>query len=287
MVDKDIREQRIETLKSTQEKRKEESRNRVHEAIEKLLKMNAKINFHTVAREAQVSVSYLYKYPELKQRVAELRSQQSSMPVKPLNKPNSTAQGKVITRLQERLKRVEDENKELKKKNEALAGQVYRVYQLQEQVERLQKENERLRGKLKEQEIEEKVVPISRTPKASPSPSKPPESLSASIEDELKDLGINLNNTLRKTIKQAEEQQVLDAIESLKDQLEQGKVSNPEGWLNKAIKEGWTKPEPVAVVTSPSKPEHQVVTQPKDKDSDKKLVSNEKLKALTSKLFNN
>ncbi len=281
MADFDIREQLIETLKSTQEKRKEESRNRVHEAIEKLLKINAKINFATVAREAQVSVSYLYKYPELKQRVAELRSQQNSMPVKPLNKPNSTAQGKIITKLQERLKRVENENKELKKKNEALAGQVYRVYQLQDQVERLQKENERLLTKVKEQEIAEKVIPISRMTKVPPLTS-PPQTSTVSIEKELKELGVKLNPTLKKTIKQAEEQQVLEAISALKEQLAQSKVSNAGGWLNKAIKEGWNHQSSTPEVT---KPEHQQIVS-KSTPSDQKLISNDKLKAL-SNLFRN
>jgi len=126
--------------------------------------------------------------------------------------------------------------------------------------------------------MEEKVIPISRSQKVF---SPQPETSSTSIEDELKTLGINLNPTLRKTIKQADEQQVLDAIEALKEQIKPGKVSNAGGWLNKAIKEGWSKPESVTI---PTKPEHKIVT--KSTPSDKKLVSTDKLKTL-SNLFRN
>lgn len=149
----ETKEFRINNLKKTQEQRKQDSKNRVYQAIERLQKLNAKINFHTIAREAQVSVSYLYKYPELKQHIGELRSKQNSLPVSPIAKPNSTSHGKVVTRFQEKIKRLEVENKELKRKCEALAGQVYRVHHLESQIERLQEQNEDLRAKLGEQEI--------------------------------------------------------------------------------------------------------------------------------------
>ena len=72
MSNQDTKESRINTLKQTQKQRQEDARNRVYQAIERLQKLNAKINFHTISREAQVSVSYLYKYPEIKQHIAEL-----------------------------------------------------------------------------------------------------------------------------------------------------------------------------------------------------------------------
>ena len=154
-----MRQESLESITSNRlrNKGKQDSQNRVYQAIERLQKLNAKINFHTIAREAQVSVSYLYKYPEIKQHIGELRSKQNSLPVSPVAKPNSTSHGKVVTRLQERIKKLEAENKELKKKCEALAGQVYRVHHLESQVERLQEQNEDLREKLGEQEIAKKV----------------------------------------------------------------------------------------------------------------------------------
>ena len=276
MSNKDTKESRIKTLRTTQKQRQEDARNRVYKAIERLQKLNAKINFHTIAREAQVSVSYLYKYPEIKQHIAELRSKQNSLPVKPVAKPNSTSHGKVVTRLQERIKKLEAENKELKRKCESLAGQVYRSHHLQAQIERLQEQNENLKNKLGEREIAKKVTSIS-------SKRKTQSVTSSGIQSELDSLGISLNPTLNKTIKAATEDTVLAAIEALKDQLTKQDIPNPGGWLNKAIKEGWTKAEPISKPTKTT-PQSKIVTAT-DKPS-KKLMSSDKLKQL-SNLFNN
>ncbi len=282
------RESRINTLKETQSARKEDAKNRVYQAIERLQKLNAKINFHTISREAQVSVSYLYKYPEIKQHIAELRSKQNSLPIKPVAKSNSTSQGKVITRLQERIKKIESENKELKRKCEALAGQVYRAHHLQAQIERLQQENENLRSKLGEQEIAKKVTPIDKKLRSRsdgfPDPEdcdkkrKSKSSISDNIQFTLAELGIELNTTLTKTIKAASEETVLDAIEALKYQLSKQDIPNAGGWLNKAIKEGWTKP--VITISKSTKPEQKIVTA-SDKP-EKKLVDPNKLKKLSN-----
>lgn len=152
----DTRESRIDILKQTQEVRKQDSLDRVYKAIERLQKLNAKVNFQTIAREANVSVSYLYKYPELKLHIAELRCKQNSLPLSSVAKPNSSATSKVITRLKERIHQLEAENSELKRKNEALAGQVYRVHYLQEQVERQQQTIEDLQTRLKEASARER-----------------------------------------------------------------------------------------------------------------------------------
>ena len=272
----ETREFRIDNLKQTQEQRKQDSKNRVYQAIERLQKLNAKINFHTIAREAQVSVSYLYKYPELKQHIGELRSKQNSLPVSPVAKPNSTSQGKVVTRFQEKIKKLEAENKELKRKCEALAGQVYRVHHLESQVERLQEQNEDLRAKLDEIKVAKKVTSIDTKRKTKTITSK-------NIESELDSIGITLNPTLNKTIKAATEDAVWEAIEALKDQLTKQDIPNPGGWLNKAIKEGWTKAEPISTPPKTT-PQSKIVTA-EDK-LNKKLMSNDKLKKL-SNLFNN
>ncbi|MGK7879958.1 MAG: DUF6262 family protein [Crocosphaera sp.] len=284
------KEARINTLRTTQKQRQEDARNRVYKAIEKLQKLNAKINFHSIAREAQVSVSYLYKYPEIKQYIAELRSKQNSLPVKPVAKPNSTSQGKVITRLQEKIKKIEAENKELKRKCEALAGQVYRAHHLQAQIERLQEQNEDLRSKLGEQEIAKKITPIDKKRKSRSDPAafqaareRAPikSAISDQVQFELDELGIDLNTTLTKTISSASESTILDAIEALKHQLTKKDIPNAGGWLNKAIKEGWTKPE--VITQQSSKPEQKIVTA--SDNPQKKLVDPSKLKKL-SNIFN-
>jgi hypothetical protein len=233
MKKEDTKETRIETLKKTQELRKQDSLERVYKAIERLQKIGAKINFHTVAKEANLSVSYLYKYPELKQQVAGLRSQQSSMPLSPVAKAASSSHAKVISRLKERIHQLEDVNQELRRKNEALAGQVYRVHHLQAQVERQQQTIEDLHTRLKAnyEQKTTKVTPISSKKKAE---------VTDQIKTELDKLNISLNATLNKKIKQRDEQAVLAAIAALKDQLQRGDIKNPGGWLARAIEEEWT-----------------------------------------------
>ena len=110
----DTKQARIDNLQQVQAARKEDSPQRVFKAIERLQKIDAKINFTTVAKEANVSVSYLYKYPEIKQRIAEVRNKQRSFPTTPVAQSNSSSTGKIITRLKEKIHQVDNENKELK-----------------------------------------------------------------------------------------------------------------------------------------------------------------------------
>jgi predicted RNase H-like nuclease (RuvC/YqgF family) len=272
MSNSDTKQARVDNLQQVQAARKEDSADRVFKAIERLQKIDGKINFTTVAKEANVSVSYLYKYPEIKQRIAEVRNKQRSFPTSPIAQPNSSSTGKIITRLKEKIQQLENENKELKRKHEALAGQVYRVHYLQEQVERQQQIIEDLQGKLKCEQLDSKVTPIS---------SKRQTTIDEQIQSELDSLDIGLNPTLTKTIKAATESTVLAAIAALKDQLSKKDIPNPGGWLNQAIKEGWTKPELVPQTTS--KPERQVVIA--SNQPAKELLSIDKLQQLST-IFN-
>jgi predicted RNase H-like nuclease (RuvC/YqgF family) len=272
MSNSDTKQARVDNLLQVQAARKEDSAERVFKAIERLQKINGKINFTTIAKEANVSVSYLYKYPEIKQRIAEVRNKQRSFPTSPVAQPNSSSTGKIITRLKEKIQQLENENKELKRKHEALAGQVYRVHYLQEQVERQQQIIEDLQGKLKGEQLDNKVTSIS---------SKRKTTIDEQIQSKLDALDIGLNPTLTKTIKSATESTVLAAIEALKDQLSKKDIPNPGGWLNQAIKEGWTKPK--IILQTSSKPEQQVVTA--SNQPAKELLSIDKLQQL-SNIFN-
>ncbi len=265
------RESRIENLKKTQSARKEDARERVDKSIKKLEKIGAKINFHTIAREAKVSVSYLYKYPELKQEIAELRNKQSHLPL-PAKPVSSKSHNKVVSRLKERIQRLEKDNQELRRKNEALAGQVYRVHLLQEQVERQQQIIENLKGRLTDAQSEksvDKVTPISGKIKSK---------MSDEVKRELDSLGVKVNSTLIKKINGSSSEVVMAAIEALKDQLNRGEIKNPGGWLAKAIEEGWTKAESIPQQESIAKSEIFTASSGLDKE----LVSVAKLKALSN-----
>lgn len=237
----DIKQYRIDNLKQVQAARKEDSFNRVMKAIDDLQKRHEKINFHTVASVANVSVAYLYKYTEIKQRIAEIRNKQSSIPRQELKPATSTSQIKIESRLKERIKQLEKENKDLRCKNEALAGQVYRIHQFQEQVERQlliidDLKNQLLKYSSSDSKSEQKVTP--RTKKRSPKSID-----NDKIDLELKALKIRMNTTLLKLIKDTKEEVVLNAISSLKEALSKNEVKNKAGFLAQAIRNKWSPNE--------------------------------------------
>ncbi len=63
-------------LSNASKKKKRESLLKTEKAIAKLIAQKQKITIRSVAREAGVSVSYIYKYPELSYKIQKLREQQ-------------------------------------------------------------------------------------------------------------------------------------------------------------------------------------------------------------------
>lgn len=249
MTQDSLRETRTENLKQAQARRKDDTLERAYKAIEALQKTGGKINFPTIAKEAKVSVSYLYKYPELKQHIGELRNQQSSMPRKPLTKPTaSDSQSKIISRLKGRVRQLEEHNRELRRKNEALAGQVYRVHYLQEQVERQQQTIEDLTTRLKEAHAQisaAKVTSITQVKN---------RQLSSVIQEELKSLRIRSTESLNCVIYSHDEENVLLAIKAFKQYKESRNIQSPAGCLRRAIEEGWM-PNEALIPSSPEQDE--------------------------------
>ncbi len=246
MSKEDTRELRVKTLRQTQEARKQDSLGRVYKAIERVQKSDAKITFQVIANEANVSVSYLYKYPEVKSQIAQLRSKQNSMPVPNLVQPSSSATLRaaaptttVFSRLKERIHQLEKENSELKRKNEALAGQVYRAHELEEQIKRQQDIINTLETRLKEitlPSVQNKVIPLILNKQSE---------ISEQLKSKLELAGIQLNTTLSKTIKTASEETVLDAIEAYKEALAAGNMKQPGAWIKTAIEQSWKPNETV------------------------------------------
>ncbi len=76
MMDSDRSKKRTAGLKEASEKKKQIALVRTHQAIDNLVQTKQKITVRSVAREAGVSVSYLYKYPEISYRIQSLRDAQ-------------------------------------------------------------------------------------------------------------------------------------------------------------------------------------------------------------------
>ena len=262
MSNEDIKETRIANLNRIQEERKQQTLTKVEQALDRMVRCGMKINFSTLATEANVSQSYLYKYPEIKTKIAEIRNQQSSMP-RPRNPEPASAKSNqvIVSRLKDRIKKLEAEVTGLRNINEGLAGRVYRVSGLEALVERQQKHIKDLEERLKACETRYSVptpLPAILTddPKVTPidKGKRGKSDIPESVKSELEALEIALNTTLTKTIKSASVERVLNAIEALKEAIKSGDIPKPGGWLNRAIQEGWTKNSPQLQQSSNSKP---------------------------------
>ncbi len=253
------KEKRIAVLNETQEKRRREFLERTEKAIIKLSQTNQKLSFANIAREAKVSISYLYKYPEIKERIKYLRRQQeeNAKPVKPQLRTEKSSQA-IINQLKNRIKTLDADKKELTKQNEALTGRLYSLGNTQDIIARLNGENDRLKTELEKLRAELEATQkelnncqqrlLSNNPKiTSLEEKRTKQSTTDEISDELKsqfsDVGIRLNKTLIKLIVSAPESQVINALSVVKETLAVGKVKSKAGLFRKALEEAWTPNE--------------------------------------------
>ena len=143
------RETRIAKLNAVQEQRKQNCLVRTEKAIAQVKKKGQRLSFANIARAADVSVSYLYKYPEIKQRIQDLRTEQERKGKPAKLQPRSDKSSQVIiNQLRERIKKLQSERDNLRRINEGLAGRVYHLQNTEELVERLKDENTLLNQKL-------------------------------------------------------------------------------------------------------------------------------------------
>ena len=218
--------------------KKEDATERLEKAIKKVVDSGETITFRAVAETAGLSVSYLYKYPEIKNKIAHLRSQQQAEVGGIANnfpqvQPASDKSKAVL------LSKLREENRGLRAENEGLRKHIQVVQGRVVELRHVEAENTRLKQRVEELVralLEAKVTPINSKQLAQ-SP------IGDQIKDELKRLKIKLNSTLNQKIKLLPEERVIAAIEALKDQLTRRQIQNPGGWLASAIEEGWVKSE--------------------------------------------
>ncbi len=287
MAREDGKELRIAALKAAAVAKQERTAANFDKAINKIVQNNEPITFANVAREAGVSQAYLYKRPEVKERILELRKQQRQGGDKPTKSQTASEASKVviINELRERIKKLEAEITGLRKANEGMAGRLYQLQDMQVMVERVKGENEELKRQATEKvKGSEQVNSISTSAgNVTPISQGIKSSVSDTIKVELEQLNIPLNSTLTKRIKAATEERVLAAINALKDQLPRGEITNPGGWLATAIQDGWTKSEPIA---SPPQAQREIFTASVESQPASKLISLDKLKTLNN-IFQN
>lgn len=270
---------RIAKLNLASEQKRQDAWSKTEMAINNLIKRGERITFRSVADEAKVSVSYLYKYDEIKDRIQELRKKQEEVgrPPKPQSASEKSKQA-IIIQFRERIKRLEAEVQGLRRVNEGITGRLHQLLGYEELASRLLAENAELKQQLDECR-RHRPAPLAADEPYVTSLSKKRHSktdITDGVKIELDALGIKLNSTLSRKIRAASESVVLSAIEALKQAMESGEVKNPGGWLANAIENGWTKNEPQPRQTSTYNPT--VYTAPEESSSE--LVDPEQMKEL-------
>ena len=119
---------RTEHLKQLHSKRKAMTQERVDKAIQRLIKAQKAINFNSVASESGVTKKTLYDNKDVRERIETLRYQQSQVPTpsqvkREMNDNNKDA---IIASLKRKIKRLEEENKELKEQLKVNYAEIYK-----------------------------------------------------------------------------------------------------------------------------------------------------------------
>ena len=158
MAKKHNREKQAEVLRRTQAQRKEQKKEQVLKAVQEIMAQKKSLTFANIAKVAGCSVSYLYKWDEIKAYIHELQQKENTQ-LNPLEepeaRPNSLKTLHEVAR--QRIKDLESEIKDLKQQNEKLRGHVVEIYELRDECERLRKQ---LRELLNTQSSPSKVIPI-------------------------------------------------------------------------------------------------------------------------------
>lgn len=119
---------RTEHLKELHSKRKAMTQEKVDKAIQRLIKTQKAINFNSVASESGVTKKTLYDNKDIRERIEILRHQQSQVPTpaqvkREMNDNNKDA---IIASLKRKIKRLEEENKELKEQLKVNYAEIYK-----------------------------------------------------------------------------------------------------------------------------------------------------------------
>ena len=111
------------------QKRKEQKRKSVEEAIAALLREQKPVNFHTVAKRAAVSKAYLYSQYDLRERIDALRQQDAEQRVRervvqPAGKTDAS-RDLIILAKDRRIKALEAENQKLQQQLKVALAKAY------------------------------------------------------------------------------------------------------------------------------------------------------------------
>lgn len=115
-------------LKELHKKRRAITEEKVDSAIQRLIKSHSCINFNSVSNESGVTKKTLYSNENIRERIEALRYQQSQVPTpaqikREMNDNNKDA---LIASLKRKVKKLEEENKELKQQIKINYAEIYK-----------------------------------------------------------------------------------------------------------------------------------------------------------------
>ena len=98
------------------------------------------IRVYRVLPITPVSTAWLYKEPDIKERIETLRAQSNQKELPPVHRATDESRNAVIATLKDRIKKLDQENRELRKQNEVFGGYVLKARELEQQVQQLLQE---------------------------------------------------------------------------------------------------------------------------------------------------
>jgi hypothetical protein len=110
-----------EAIKAKALEKREKAQVRAQIAIKTLLRQGESVNFHTVAKTGQVSISWLYREPKLCEQIKRYREQGTAKRLALKKQPHS--KDSMIATLKQRIKTLEQENQDLHTAIEKLYGE--------------------------------------------------------------------------------------------------------------------------------------------------------------------
>ena len=110
----------------------QETQQRVHRAIDRLLREQHTINFNTIAQAAQVTKSYLYAHQDVRGRIEALRTQQGQERIerqwterKLRQERTDKTKDVLLAAKDRRIKELEEQNHKLKEELKIAYGKLY------------------------------------------------------------------------------------------------------------------------------------------------------------------
>ncbi len=119
---------RIKHLKQLHAERKNNTHKKVDEAVQRLIRANKNINFNSVSQESGLTKATLYNNTDIREKIEALRQQQAQVPTpaqikREMNENNKDA---IIASLKRKIKKLEEENKQLKEQLKITYGDIYK-----------------------------------------------------------------------------------------------------------------------------------------------------------------